>query len=159
MLPIPGNKSEPVHRYRGHRRESFCPLDVSEMVELRARGRTFYGAYARTALGNLGYSAVVLKLFDKRFYRIGLLYVILAVLLFIVSIVRRKHSRHDFSDLHASHGRFDGHHAPESEGGPNPSPRKRIFGRPFVTAGWVVVFLTSVVAIIEIALLIFLLQI
>ncbi|KAF8678669.1 hypothetical protein RHS04_05012 [Rhizoctonia solani] len=49
--------------------DSFHPLDVSEMVELRARGRTFYGAYARTALGNLGYSAVVLKLFDRRFYR------------------------------------------------------------------------------------------
>ncbi|CUA77965.1 hypothetical protein RSOLAG22IIIB_12945 [Rhizoctonia solani] len=159
MISIPRNKPDPIHRYRGHRRGSFSPLDVSEMVELRARGRTFYGAYARTALGNLGYSAVVLKLFDKRFYRIGLLYVILAVLLFIVSIVRRKHSRHDFSDLHASHGRFDGHHAAENEDGPNPPPRKRIFGRPFVTAGWVVVFLTSVVAIIEVILLIFLLQV
>ncbi|CAE6483412.1 unnamed protein product [Rhizoctonia solani] len=159
MLAVPKRKPEPVHRYRGHRRDSFYPLDVSEMVELRARGRTFYGAYARTALGNLGYSAVVLKLFDKRFYRIGLLYVILAVLLFIVSIVRRKHSRHDFSDLHASHGRFDGNQAPQNQERPNPPQRKRIFGRPFVTAGWVVVFLTSVVAIIEITLLIFLLQI
>ncbi|CAE6417891.1 unnamed protein product [Rhizoctonia solani] len=158
MLPVPKKQSEPKHRYRGHRRDSFRPLDVSEMVELRARGRTFYGAYARTALGNLGYSAVVLKLFDRRFYRIGLLYVILAVLLFIVSIVRRKHSRHDFSDLHASHGRFDGHHATRSEDGQNPPPRKRIFGRPFVTAGWVVVFLTAMVAIIEIVLLIFLLE-
>ncbi|QRV84068.1 hypothetical protein RhiJN_26129 [Ceratobasidium sp. AG-Ba] len=131
------------------------------MVELRARGRTFHGAYARTALGNLGYSAVVLKLFDKRFYRIGLLYVILAVLLFILSVIRRRHSRHDFSDYYADCGRFDGVHSTNEHhhDDARPSaPRKRIFGRPFVTAGWVVVILTAVVAIIEITLLVFLLE-
>ncbi|KAG8699769.1 hypothetical protein FRC12_017797 [Ceratobasidium sp. 428] len=129
------------------------------MVELRARGRTFYGAYARTALGNLGYSAVVLRLFDKRFYRIGLMYIILAVLLFLISVIRRRHSRHDFSDYYADHGRFDGEHAPTSapEVGA-PASRKRIFGRPFVTAGWVVVILTTVVAAVEIALLAFILE-
>jgi hypothetical protein len=93
------------------------------------------------------------------FSLVGLLYVILAILLFIVSIVRRKHSRHDFSDIHAAHGRFDGNHAPQNGERPNPHPGKRIFGRPFVTAGWVVVFLTAMVAIIEIILLVFLLQI
>ncbi|KAG8678198.1 hypothetical protein FRC08_017983 [Ceratobasidium sp. 394] len=130
------------------------------MVELRARGRTFHGAYARTALSNLGYSAVVLRLFDKRFYRIGLMYTILAVLLFILSVVRRRHSRHDFSDYYAACGRFDGEHPSGSahEGAGPAAPRKRIFGRPFATAGWVVVVLTAVVAIVEIALLAFILE-
>lgn len=39
------------------------------LVELRARQRTFDGAYTRTAVGTLGYTIVVLKLFDERFYR------------------------------------------------------------------------------------------
>lgn len=54
---------------RGHRAQSFTPIDLTELVEIRARQRTFEGAYARTALGNLGYSLTVLKLFDRRFYR------------------------------------------------------------------------------------------
>ena len=36
-------------------------------VELRARQRTFDGAYTRGALANLGYSLTILRLFDKRF--------------------------------------------------------------------------------------------
>ncbi len=46
--------------YRGHRRDSFVPLDQAETVELRARFRTFHGAYTRTALLNLGFAAVIL---------------------------------------------------------------------------------------------------
>lgn len=38
-------------------------------MEIRARQRTFDGAYGRTALGNLGYALTVLKLFDERFYK------------------------------------------------------------------------------------------
>lgn len=59
---------------RGHRAQSFTPIDLTELVEIRARQRTFEGAYARTALGNLGYSLTVLKLFDRRFYRSMTLY-------------------------------------------------------------------------------------
>ena len=36
---------------------------------------------------------------------------------------------------------------------------KRIFGRPFVTAGWIVVLLTVVVAAMEIGLLVLILQV
>ena len=39
------------------------------VVELRARQRTFDGAYGRSALGNLGYALTVLRLFDERFHR------------------------------------------------------------------------------------------
>ena len=44
-------------------------VDVHELVELRARQRTFHGAYSRTALGGLGYGLIILRLFDRRFYR------------------------------------------------------------------------------------------
>ena len=56
---------------RGHRADSFrVPnSDLALLVELRARQRTFNGAYARTAMGNLGYALTILKLFDHRFYR------------------------------------------------------------------------------------------
>jgi hypothetical protein len=41
---------------------------VNELVELRARQRTFGGAYSRTALGNIGYALTILKIFDRQFY-------------------------------------------------------------------------------------------
>jgi hypothetical protein len=40
-----------IYTPRGHRAESFAASDVNELVELRARQRTFGGAYTRTALG------------------------------------------------------------------------------------------------------------
>ena len=54
---------------RGHRSYSFTASDVNELVELRARQRTFHGAYSRTALSNLGYSLTILRLFDDRFHK------------------------------------------------------------------------------------------
>jgi len=138
------------HRYRGHRAQSFTPIDLTELVEIRARQRTFEGAYARTALGNLGYSLTVLKLFDRRFYKIGLSYAVLAGLLFIVSILRSRHSQHDFSDSY----REETTSAIKTKG----QTGKRIFGRPFVTAGWIVVLVTAVVLSVEIALLVLILK-
>lgn len=43
--------------------------DINELQEIRARQRTFHGAYNRTALGTLGYAVAILRLFDKRFHR------------------------------------------------------------------------------------------
>jgi len=54
--------------FSGHRRDSFICADVDELVELRAHQRTYNGAYVRTALGILGYSLAVLRLFDHKFY-------------------------------------------------------------------------------------------
>lgn len=54
--------------YHGHRRRSYFPANTGELVEYRARQRTFDNAYLRTSLVNLSYSAVILKLFDSRFY-------------------------------------------------------------------------------------------
>ena len=55
--------------FSGHRRASFQASDVNELVELRARQRTFYGAYGRTALSNLGSALTILRLFEHRFYQ------------------------------------------------------------------------------------------
>ena len=45
------------------------PADVNELVELRARQRTFHGAYSRTAIGALGYALTILRLFDPAYHR------------------------------------------------------------------------------------------
>ncbi|KII90068.1 hypothetical protein PLICRDRAFT_53174 [Plicaturopsis crispa FD-325 SS-3] len=135
------------HRYRGHRAESFAAIDVPELVELRARQRTFHGAYRRTALGNLGYALAVIKLFDARFYRIGLLFALLSAMLFALSFVRARHSKHDFAD-----------HIPDESTSASPQPlesvgqRGRVYGKPFYTAGWVVIAVTGAVAVVEIGL-------
>ena len=61
--------SETAHAtYHGHRRVSYHPFDIPELVELRAHQRTFDNAYLRTMLATLAYGVVVLKVFDKRFY-------------------------------------------------------------------------------------------
>ncbi|GLB44535.1 hypothetical protein LshimejAT787_1701620 [Lyophyllum shimeji] len=85
-------------RYRGHRAASFQAVDINELVELRARQRTFHGAYSRTAIGNLGSAMTILRLFDSRFYRIGILFAILGCLLMIISYLRARHSDYDFED-------------------------------------------------------------
>lgn len=62
----------------------------------------------------------------------------LAFLLFILAFSRSHHSNRDFSDSHRpSEERTD----------------RRVFGRPFVTAGWIVVAVSGVVAIVEAGLL------
>ena len=155
--------------YHGHRRRSYFPVDTGELVELRARQRTFDNAYLRTGLLNLSYSVLILKLFDSRFYDskhsiplrrhqqfrsdilsspVGLIYIALASLLLITAYIRRRHSNRDFSDqartaLEALH--------------PQPSPA-RVWGRPFATAGWIVVQVTTIVASVQVVLLVLLLR-
>ncbi|KAJ6463522.1 hypothetical protein C8R45DRAFT_1107858 [Mycena sanguinolenta] len=149
------------HRYRGHRASSFQAADLTELVELRARQRTFHGAYSRTALSNLGFSLTILRLFDPRFHRIGLLFAVLGAALYVLAFLRARHSRHDFAD----------HDKPEDS--TTPSVRRpeqhvictkgqentRIFGRPFVTAGSIVIGVAAVVAGVEIGLLVLVLKI
>ncbi|KIY67624.1 hypothetical protein CYLTODRAFT_490460 [Cylindrobasidium torrendii FP15055 ss-10] len=180
--------------YRGHRRESFVATDVNELVELRARQRTFHGAYSRTALGNLGYALTVLRLFDRRFYKIGLIFLILSALLFLIAYLRSRHSNHDFADqaemltpelveeeqpeertqdTRSDEGQsstatrtLSPDASEESDSSASPTRRRqeviqtkgqentRVFGRPFVTAGWIVIAVTGVVAATEIGILI-----
>ncbi|KAI0339150.1 hypothetical protein BDW22DRAFT_1362109 [Trametopsis cervina] len=141
------------HLYHGQRGYSFYPADVNELVEVRARQRTFDGAYGRSALGNLGYALTVLRLFDERFYRIGILYTVLACMLFILAFLRQRHSLHDFADSGLSHPSLQNPIKTVGQTG------KRIFGRPFVTAGSIVVTVSLVVAVVEIGLLVLIFQV
>ncbi|TCD62327.1 hypothetical protein EIP91_007067 [Steccherinum ochraceum] len=137
--------SRPRRLYRGHRADSFHPEDVAELIELRARERTFDGAYSRTAVGCLSFAVTVLRLFDRRLFRIGIVYVVLAVALYGFSYLRGRRSRHDFADQYLSE-------KPPivTQGQQN----KRIFGRPFVTPGWHVLGVFLTVLGIEIGLLV-----
>lgn len=76
MLPLlPQSPTSTSHSrsptFRGHRRNSYMPVDRAELVEFRARQRTFDNAYLRTSLSNLTSSVVIFKLFDPRFYKSG----------------------------------------------------------------------------------------
>ncbi|KAK0440154.1 hypothetical protein EV421DRAFT_2084080 [Armillaria borealis] len=143
-----------TRRYRGHRAGSFHTTDMSELVELRARQRTFHGAYSRSAMGNLGYALTILRLFDHRFYKVGLLFAILGCLLFIIAFLRSRHSQHDFADPQEPEPQAESSET-ETVGQEN----TRVFGRPFITAGWIVLAVSGVVAAVEIGLLVLILQI
>ncbi|THV03498.1 hypothetical protein K435DRAFT_827086 [Dendrothele bispora CBS 962.96] len=136
-----------------HRADSYFPTDVNELIEIRARQRTFHGAYLRTALGNLGYALTILRLFNRRFYRIGLLFAVLGGVLFILAFLRDRHSRHDFADPRE----ITSERSPrviKTVGVKNP----RIFGRPFITAGWIVIAVSIVVFSVEVGLLVLILK-
>ncbi|CCM04116.1 uncharacterized protein FIBRA_06276 [Fibroporia radiculosa] len=134
------------HYYRGHRADTFIPNDVNELVEIRARQRTFNGAYERSALSNLGYAVAILRLFDKRFTQISIAYTLLAGLLYILAYFRQRRSRHDFADQY----RYETYiHAIPTVG----QTGKTNFGRPFITAGWIVMAVSVAVALVEIGLL------
>jgi len=94
----------------------------------------------------------ILRLFDTRFHRIGLLYAILSAMLFVIAFVRSRHSTHDFADRRKKSPKFD--FCIETKGQEN----GRIFGRPFITAGWIIIAITLVVAVAEIALLVLMLE-
>ncbi|KZT64202.1 hypothetical protein DAEQUDRAFT_769905 [Daedalea quercina L-15889] len=136
------------HRfYRGHRSHSFyLAEDDNALLELRARQRTFDGAYTRGAMATFGYSLTILRLFDKRFADIGIVYAILAGLLYVVAFLRHRKSRHDFADKHV--GRTWAHALPTIG-----QKGKQNFGRPLATASWFVLLLTAIVALVEAALL------
>ena len=153
------------------------------VVELRARTRTFDGAYGRSAISNLGYALTILRLFDKRFFKsehfcpslslsppflalcplnttflctpphlVGVLYAALAGLLSVLAHFRQRHSRHDFADKNRAPA-YGGAVKTVGQTG------KRVFGRPFVTAGWIVALLSFVVLATEIGLLVLIFEI
>ena len=72
--------------------------------------------------------------------------------MFVISYFRSRHSTHDFADRHKEAHKFDVCIKTKGQDG------ARIFGRPFVTAGWIVVQVTAVVAAAEIALLVLIIR-
>jgi uncharacterized membrane protein YidH (DUF202 family) len=57
---------------------------------LPARERTFEGAYVRTALNALGTGAVVLKLFSREFFSMGLIFIAFGVAMLVLGLLRRQ---------------------------------------------------------------------
>ena len=76
----------------------------------------------------------------------------------VITVMRSRHSMHDFADEHRPPT------LPDTDAGPvspvaRSESRSRILGRPFVTAGWVVITLGAVVFAVEVALLVLVLRI
>ncbi|ORY03109.1 hypothetical protein K493DRAFT_384491 [Basidiobolus meristosporus CBS 931.73] len=81
--------------------EIFNGLDDAELTEVRARERTFDGAYWRSALSVLGRGVVVLKVFTHEFYKMGMVYIALGIGLLLIAIHRR---RSFYRDLDMNNG-------------------------------------------------------
>lgn len=58
-------------------RANVIKLSERDLLDYRAVQRTFDGAYARTALGQLCYATVILRLFQSKFFYIGELITVL----------------------------------------------------------------------------------
>lgn len=84
---------------------------------------------------------------------VGLLYAVLAGLLFVCAFLRARHSQHDFADTDRDIDQLQEDAIPTKG-----QEHKQVFGRPFVTAGWIVMTVTVVVAAMEIALLVLILR-
>jgi hypothetical protein len=149
--------------------------DVAELTEIRARQRTFEGAYVRSALANLGYSLAILRLFDRRFFRsiliffycdmvltsclVGILYAIMAMLLLLCAYLRAHFAdhRHRTPEPELAGGRAQPvscSRAIRTQGHQNKLP----IGPPFVSAGRVVVLVAFIVVATEIALVVLVLE-
>ncbi|KAF9909594.1 hypothetical protein BX616_011116 [Lobosporangium transversale] len=77
------------HRlYRGHRARSLN-ITEEELVEVRARERTFDGAYWRTAIKAFSAGMIILRLFTKAFYKIGIIFVVFGMAILVISVLRR----------------------------------------------------------------------
>ncbi|KAJ2454582.1 hypothetical protein EV183_001453 [Coemansia sp. RSA 2336] len=62
---------------------------AAELLEVRARERTFDGAYWRTAVGLFGASLVVLRVFGLAFFPIGVVFLALGLGFLGIGLVRR----------------------------------------------------------------------
>uniref|UniRef100_V5EA60 DUF202 domain-containing protein n=1 Tax=Kalmanozyma brasiliensis (strain GHG001) TaxID=1365824 RepID=V5EA60_KALBG len=69
-------------------RSNLVKLSERDLLDYRAVQRTFDGAYARTALGQLCYATVILRLFQPKFFYVGLVYAILGMGFIPVAIFR-----------------------------------------------------------------------
>ncbi|GAA5896375.1 hypothetical protein JCM5296_002715 [Sporobolomyces johnsonii] len=136
---------------KSHRRRSWIEEDLDELIELRARQRTFGGAYERTALGNLGYALIVLKIFDPDFAKIGLLYVILSILLLLIAQYRRRRSDHDFADINRPQ-------LPPNSPTQPARASERLWGRAFRTSGDMVVLIGIACTVLYIALFVLIMR-
>ena len=76
------------------------------------------------------------------------MFAILGALLFVLAFLRARHNRHDFADRPKETRDIDQGIRTVGQDG------SRIYGRPFVTAGWIVLQVTFLVAAVEVVLLV-----
>lgn len=77
------------HPEYARRPTGFSVLSTNaKKLDIRAHQRTYQGLYMRTTLGTLSFAILVLKFFSKEFLRIGILYTIYGLVIFIISFVR-----------------------------------------------------------------------
>ncbi|KAJ2611404.1 hypothetical protein H4S08_003178 [Coemansia sp. RSA 1365] len=111
-----GRKSEPVpgdsRDLQQARRPESLPDEsetaqtwtAAELLEVRARERTFDGAYWRTAVGLFGASLVILRVFGLAFFPVGLVFLALGLGFLGIGLVRRR--KLISCDLHAHNPTF-----------------------------------------------------
>ncbi|PIA13421.1 hypothetical protein COEREDRAFT_89623 [Coemansia reversa NRRL 1564] len=113
---LEGRKSEPVpgdsRDLQQTRRAESLPDEsetshtwtAAELLEVRARERTFDGAYWRTAVGLFGASLVILRVFGLAFFPVGLVFLALGLGFLGIGLVRRR--KLISCDLHAHNPTF-----------------------------------------------------
>ncbi|KAJ2138626.1 hypothetical protein IW136_003067 [Coemansia sp. RSA 678] len=70
--------------------ESVQTWTAAELLEVRARERTFDGAYWRTSVGLFGASLVILRIFGLAFFPVGLVFLALGLGFLGIGLVRRR---------------------------------------------------------------------
>lgn len=75
-----------------------------QLLEIRARERTFDGAYWRTAIGLFGASLIILRVFGMEFFPVGLVFLVLGIGFLGIGLERRH--RHITNDIHADRTYF-----------------------------------------------------
>lgn len=72
--------------------EAAHQLSKEDLVDYRAAQRTFDGAYTRTALGQLCYAVVILRLFQSSYFYVGLAYCVLAMGFVPIAVYRYRNA-------------------------------------------------------------------
>ncbi|KAJ1728648.1 hypothetical protein LPJ72_005370 [Coemansia sp. Benny D160-2] len=62
---------------------------AAELLEVRARERTFDGAYWRTSIGLFGASLIILRVFGLAFFPVGIVFLVLGLGFLAIGLVRR----------------------------------------------------------------------
>lgn len=85
---------ENLHSLRrlGHRNSTFHHLPRDQKLDVRATQRTFEGAYIRTALGQLSFALIILKIFSREFLPIGTVFTIQGFVILVIGLYRRKNT-------------------------------------------------------------------
>lgn len=89
IQPYQEENTQSLHRLR-HRNSTFHHLPRDQKLDVRATQRTFEGAYIRTALGQLSFALVILKIFSREFLPIGTVFTIQGFVILVIGLYRRK---------------------------------------------------------------------